>query len=111
VREHNRSRRRRGTAQIQSAPMSRNVIEEAREQIVLFLHRFGWYIVLAGLVIVFSQPYLKTLREKQSLAAANDPLRRKVLDNQRLRVRLAQQKAVAGQIGADSDAEDSAAPQ
>lgn len=74
--------------------MSRNVLEEGFEFVILTIQRYGWYVVAMVIILYFSWPQITAFRKARSLQEANDPKRRSVLDAQRMRVRLQQQKAL-----------------
>lgn len=69
-----------------------HIIDEIVHLSRKFLAAYGWYLVFALLIYYFSQPYIAKLREQISLAQANDPQRRAVLDRQRQAIRVKQQK-------------------
>lgn len=56
-----------------------------------FLEAYGWYMVLVLLALYMLQPHILRLRAELSLRQANNPTRRKILDEERKRVRLQQQ--------------------
>lgn len=74
--------------------MARNVLEEWFGLAVAAVKAYGWYAVAAAIVLYFSWPRITAFRKDLSLREANDPTRRKVLDAQRMKVRLQQQKAL-----------------
>lgn len=74
--------------------MSRNVLEEGFSLILSYVQQYGWFAVAGVIILYFSWPSIKEFQKARSLADANDPRRRAVLDAQRLRVRLQQQKAL-----------------
>lgn len=75
--------------------MTQNIIEEYYHSLVAALQYFGWYIVAFVLLLYFSQPYLKKMWHDYSLRQANDPYRKAILDEERKKVRLAQQRKLA----------------
>ena len=74
--------------------MSRNILEEGFEFVIYIIQSYGWYFVALSLAIYFGWPQIIAFRNARSLASANDPKRRKVLDAERLAIRLRQQKAL-----------------
>ena len=68
-----------------------NVITDVLISCQEFLQAYGWHIVLGALALYLLQPYLHRLRAEISLRRANNPTRRKILDEERKRVRLRQQ--------------------
>lgn len=78
-------------AQSPPPPDGSNAITDLYEEAKLFLQNYGWYIVLVLLAYYIFQPQLRDLRAELSLRQANNPTRRKILDEERKRVRLQQQ--------------------
>ena len=81
-----------------------SIIDDVFQQIILFFQTYGWYIVFSFLAFVwFAKPVLTEFYRKVSLAQANNPKRRSVLDEERRRVRVHQQldvyKAHREQVG------------
>lgn len=56
-----------------------------------FFASYGWSIVFVLIAMYFSWPYVNILMKKRSLAQANNPARKKILDEERKRVRMYQQ--------------------
>ena len=83
--------------------MATNVLEDAWLIIIDFIQRFGWFAVFTVIALYFSWPQIEAYRKARSLADANNPQRRAVLDAQRLRVRLQQQKALEGENETEND--------
>lgn len=74
--------------------MARNVLEEGFELVIRWIQSYGWVCVGVSLALYFSWPQIQAYRKAWSLASANAPERRKVLDAERLAIRLKQQKAL-----------------
>jgi hypothetical protein len=74
--------------------MSRNVLEEGFDVVITFIQNYAWYAIAIALILYFNWPRIVEFQKARSLAEANDPQRRSVLDAQRMRVRLEQQKAL-----------------
>lgn len=68
-----------------------DAIRELLEECVNMLQSYGWYILLVLLVLYLLRPHLHQLRAQASLRLANNPTRRKILDEEKKRVRLQQQ--------------------
>jgi len=66
------------------------IIDEILAQVFRFFQSFGWPVVFAAALWYFLQPTLRDLKERRSLAEANDPARRAVLDVELKRVRAKQ---------------------
>ena len=81
--------------------MARNVLEEAYLQGISLIQKYGWFVVIGAIILYFSWPYIEEFQRKRSLAEANNPQRRAVLDAQRLRVRLSQQQSLRKDDRAD----------
>mmetsp|Transcript_15172 Transcript_15172/g.22817 ORF Transcript_15172/g.22817 Transcript_15172/m.22817 type:complete len:148 (-) Transcript_15172:239-682(-) len=60
-------------------------------EIRLFLAAYGWYLVFLIIALYLLKPYLVKWREERAYRAAQNPLRVKILDEERKRVRLRQQ--------------------
>mmetsp|Transcript_29311 Transcript_29311/g.49473 ORF Transcript_29311/g.49473 Transcript_29311/m.49473 type:complete len:144 (-) Transcript_29311:487-918(-) len=95
-------------AQAPPPPHGSNAITDLLDEMKMFLQNYGWYIVLAVVAFYLLQPQLQTLRAELSLRQANNPTRRKILDEERKRVRLQQQmdllRAQETKAAASSDA-------
>ena len=81
-----------------------SIIDDLFEQLIHFFQTYGWYFVFSFLAFVwYAKPLLTELFRKISLAQANNPKRRSVLDEERRRVRVHQQldvyKAHREQVG------------
>jgi hypothetical protein len=70
-------------------------IDQILSSIPLFIEEYGWYIVFTAIAYYFSLPYLDNWARERSLASANDPERRRILDAERNRVRARQAIAAA----------------
>ena len=68
-----------------------NAITDALGTCQGLLQAYGWYLVLAVVAMYLLLPSLLKLRAELSLRHANNPTRRKILDEERKRVRLQQQ--------------------
>ena len=84
--------------------MSVSIIDDVFQQMIHFFQTYGWYIVFSFLAFVwFAKPMLMEFSQKLSLAQANNPKRKSVLDEERRRVRVHQQldvyKAHREQVG------------
>ena len=77
--------------------MGVNVIEDIFQEVLKMVETYGWFVVITAAVLYFSWPQIKAFQARKSLAEANDPRRKAVLDAQRLRVRLNQQKSLNGE--------------
>ena len=81
-----------------------SIIDDIFQQFVRFFQTYGWYFVFSFLAFVwFAKPVLDEFYRKVSLAQANYPQRKSVLDEERRRVRVHQQldvyKAHREQVG------------
>lgn len=85
--------------------MPSNILEEGFAFVVECIQKYGWYAVFTAIGLYFSWPQIQAYRNALSLADANNPQRRSILEAQRLRVRLQQQKSLEGE--ADDDSKDS----
>ena len=56
-----------------------------------WLERWGWWLVFSLIALYLARPHLDQLMKERSLAHANDPRRRELLDEERRRVRVHQQ--------------------
>ena len=56
-----------------------------------FFASYGWHMVFFLIIFYFSRPYLDKFMKQRSLAQANDPRRRQILDEERKRIRMYQQ--------------------
>lgn len=74
--------------------MPSNILEEGFAFALECVQKYGWFAVFTAIGLYFSWPQIKAYQQARSLADANNPQRRAVLDAQRLRVRLQQQKAL-----------------
>ena len=66
------------------------IVDKILAKLLGFFQSFGWYIVFAASLWYFMQPQLQELAAARSLAEANDPARRAVLDAELKRVRAKQ---------------------
>lgn len=71
--------------------VGRNAITDLIDFGCGFLQSYGWYIVLALVAFYCLQPSIRQLRSQLSLWQANNPTRRKILDEEKKRIRLQQQ--------------------
>ena len=67
------------------------IIEGYVIEVQSFFAKYGWPIVFCLLSLYMAWPILETIMKKRSLAQANNPHRRKILDEERKRVRMYQQ--------------------
>ena len=56
-----------------------------------FFASYGWRIVFCLIIFYYSRPYLDKFMKQRSLAQANDPKRKQILDEERKRIRMYQQ--------------------
>jgi hypothetical protein len=75
--------------------MSPNVLEEGFEFVLKIIQQFGWYVVFGIILLYFSWPKIEEFRRQRSLAEANDPRRKAILDAERIRIRQRQQTKLA----------------
>jgi hypothetical protein len=68
-----------------------DIIQGYISEIQLFFAKYGWYIVFTLLALHFSWPSIEKFMKQRSLSQANNPIRRKILDEERKRVRMYQQ--------------------
>lgn len=66
------------------------IVDEILAKVLDFFQSFGWYMVFAAALWYFMQPQLQEMARARSLAEANDPARRAVLDVELKRVRAKQ---------------------
>ena len=69
-----------------------SAIDEFVGYVQLFFELHGWKIVFCFFALYMGQNYIRDALKARSLAIANDPERRRVLDSDRRRVRLHQQR-------------------
>ena len=67
------------------------VIDSYVIEVQSFFAHYGWHIVFCLLALYFSWPYIDKFMKHRSLAQANNPTRKKILDEERKRVRMYQQ--------------------
>lgn len=65
------------------------------------LQAYGWYAVLGLLALYLLRPRLQDLRRELSLRQANNPARRRILDEELRRVRLEQQMELLRSVSKD----------
>lgn len=87
--------------------MPSNILEEGFSFVVECIQRYGWYAVFTAIGLYFSWPQIQAFRNARSLADANNPQRRSILEAQRLRVRLQQQKALEAEAEAENERKES----
>mmetsp|Transcript_31583 Transcript_31583/g.43340 ORF Transcript_31583/g.43340 Transcript_31583/m.43340 type:complete len:83 (+) Transcript_31583:2-250(+) len=75
-------------------PAENNILEEGYSYILFFIQSYGWYLIGLGILYYFSKPYINERLRKYSLDQANNPYRRSILDEDRKKVRMAQQRAL-----------------
>lgn len=56
-----------------------------------WLERWGWWLVFSLIAMYMARPYVDRWMNERSLAHANDPRRRQLLDEERRRIRVHQQ--------------------
>lgn len=67
------------------------MIEDIFNYIVAAVKRYGWSVIFVLIGFYFAAPYIAEFQRQRSLASANSAERRKVLDEDKRRVRLNQQ--------------------
>jgi hypothetical protein len=68
-----------------------NAITDLFQNLHGLIQAYGWYVILGLIALYMLQPQLQRMRAEWSLRQANNPTRRKILDDERKRVRLQQQ--------------------
>ena len=71
---------------------SLSLIDEFIVALQGYLESYGWQVVFCALVLYLMRDYVRKGLDARSLAIANDPKRRKVLDSDLRRVRVKQQQ-------------------
>lgn len=68
-----------------------SILDESMLYIISLIERFGWPILISLIALYSAKDYINDFFQKVSLKNANNPTRRRVLDEERKRVRVNQQ--------------------
>ena len=71
-----------------------NILEEGYNYVLFFIQSYGWYLIGLGIFFYFARPFINEKLKQYSLEQANNPYRRSILDEDRKKVRMAQQRAL-----------------
>jgi F0F1-type ATP synthase membrane subunit b/b' len=68
-----------------------SVIDSLFIRIQLYFEKYGWPFVFCAIILYVLRPRINNYLRERSLAVANDPKRRKVLDTEVRKIRVHQQ--------------------